>query len=228
LSAYQRVNLDTLVQRLSERSGPTFWTDAEKRRAINEALRVWAVMTGQWQRTFKILSVSGQIFYDVPRQIVSLQRIRYNVGTVLYPTSIPELDYGIPNWQKANAGTPQLWAPVGLDKFALYPAAGADGTNLTLEGLALTPALLKGGDFVDLGDEELNRILDYGQHYLSFKEGGSEWNATGALMSEFVQAAGLRNSRIVASALFSKYMGQHKSEEQRPPRTLDKIMGART
>lgn len=226
MSTYQRINLDTLVQRLTERSGPIFWTYSEKRRALNEALRVWACMTGQWSRRFS-LPTTGDIFYDVPTQIVSLQRIKYNT-TTLYQTSLPELDYGVANWQQAPQGTPSLWAPIGLNKVAIYPPPPLGGF-LNLEGLTLAPALNVGGDFIDIGDEEVTRILDYAHHILTFKEGGVEFQSSTSLMANFVAAAAERNARLLGAAIFKRYLGLDKAQEQRPVRSVEQQnIGARS
>lgn len=226
MANYQRINLNTLIDRVSERVGnnTTYWVAPEKKRALNEAIRVWAVMAAPWSRRFTIPTAAGQVFYYVPKQIVSLQRVKYN-STPLYESSIPELDYGVSNWQQASVGTPSLWAPVGLDKVAIYPPAPV-GAFLNMEGLALAPALASGGDFIDIGDEDVNRILDYAHHVLTFKEGGLEFDATMPLMGAFVGAAGQRNQRLLAAAPFRRYLGMDKGLEQRPVRSEEGV-GAR-
>lgn len=227
MASYQRINLDTLVQRLTERLGlnETFWTYNEKRRALNEALRVWAVMSGQWSRRFAIPTVAGQRFYDVPRQLVSLQRVKYD-STPLWPSSVTELDYGYTNWQQSATGTPLFWSPIGLGMIVINPPAPA-GHFLNMEGMALLPALNVGGDFIDIGDEEVNRILDYAHHTLTFKEGGLEFEATLPLMGSFVSAAGLGNQRLLGVSIFKRNMGMAKDEEQKPARSPEQIIGAR-
>jgi hypothetical protein len=146
-----------------------------------------------------------------------LQRVKSN-STPLYQSSLEELDMGVNNWQQAPSGTPSLWSTVGLDKVGIYPPAAA-GSFLNMEGLALAPALNAGGDFIDIGDEDVNRILDYAHHVLSFKEGGLEFEATLPLMSSFVAAAVQRNSRLAATSVFRKYLGMAKADEQRPVRS---------
>jgi len=227
MAQYQRLNLDSLTLRLTERVGnnSTFWTAREKRDALNEAIRVWAVMTGQWSRRFSIPTVVGQRFYDVPKQIVSLQRVRYN-NTILYQTSTAEMDYGFSNWQQSATGTPSVWAPIGLDKFVINPPAAA-GSFLNVEGLALAPALRVGGDFLDIGDEEVNRLLDYAHHILTFKEGGLEFEASMPLMGTFVEAAVQRNQRLLGASTFKRYLGMSKQDEQRPVRSPESQIGAR-
>lgn len=59
--AYQRVTLAQLEDRLAERVGgdETFWTEPERRAAINEALSVWQLLTGQFVATTVVTVTSG-------------------------------------------------------------------------------------------------------------------------------------------------------------------------
>ena len=224
--AYSRISLDQLTTRMTERLGnnSTFWIAKEKKWAINEAIRFWAVLTGQWSKRFSIPIVAGQRFYDVPKQLVSIQRIKWN-STILIPSSTAEMDLGFNNWQQSANGTPIVWAPVGLDKIVINPPAASGA--LFMEGLCLTPALQTGGDLIDIGDEEVNRILDYAHHYETFKEGGLEFDATQALLAGFVEAAVERNQRLAGCSLFKRYLGMAKQDEQRPVRSPEQNVGAR-
>lgn len=227
MAHYNRVSLIQLNQRLVERCGDNsvFWSSNERKNALNEGIRLWGVLTGQWGRKFQILTVAGQIFYDVPKQIVSIQRMKYD-GVTLFQSSLAELDFGVSNWQQAATGTPQLWTPIGQDKFAIYPPAAA-GHVLNLEGIALSPALTSGGDFIDIGDEELDKILDYAHAYLAFKEGSSEFKEGLPLIAGFMEGAIERNQRLLGSALFKRFLGLAKDMEQRAMRSPEKEAGAR-
>lgn len=218
MALYQRISLDDLKARLTERVGnnTVFFTDREKRYAVNEAITMWNALTGQWIVRVQVPS-TGLIFYDLPRQLVSLMRVRTPTA-LLDQISFFELDNGFAGWQDAPIGTPLYWVPMGLDKFAIYPPI-AVGVNLTLEGIQLSPRLGSGGDFIDIQDEEVTRLLEYAQHYLSLKEGGLEFSNTRALLANFMGAAGARNGRLMAAAPFVKYMGLQRDEEQRPGRS---------
>lgn len=225
MALYQLLNLNTLVDRLTERVGnnTVFFTSREKQYALNEAITMWASFTGQWMAKIQ-LPTTGLVFYDVPKQIVSLTRIRYG-NSLLDQISLFELDNSTAGWQDAAPGTPLYWTPVGLDKFALSPPAAVGG-NLRLEGIGLSPRLGSGGDFIDIGDEEVTRILEYAQHYLALKEGGLEFSSTRPLLASFVAAAGARNARLRAAAPFAKYLGLNRDEAERPDRSA-KYAGAR-
>lgn len=222
---YTRLSLAELKALLTQRLGDNsvFWGAREKQYAINEALRVWAVMTGVFNRKFQ-RPTTGDVLYEVPKQIVSLRRVVYS-GQALNPLTLLELDVAWPNWQGGATGTPHSWAPVGLAKVVVYPKPALGG-NIVFEGVALTPALGSDGDFVEVGDEDVVRLLDYAHHYAALKEGGLEQKATMGLMGGVVDAAVQKNQRLRAAGVFGKYLGIPKDSE-RPDRAPGETMGAR-
>lgn len=217
MPGYARVTLTDLKNRLSEKVGnnTTFWTDGEKKDAINEALSIWQLVTGEFNKTFTLSVVSGTVYYDIPKQIASALRVSYS-GTPLTLISLSELDYGFVGWQ-GTTGTPTYWTPVGLNKFAVYPQP-TSGT-LRIEGYAEAVRLNADGDFLQVGDEELTRLLDYAHHYLTIKEGTSELEASTPAVQRFFTAGALRNARITATTFFRRIMGQLRDEGEREPRS---------
>lgn len=88
--AYQRVTLAQLEDRLAERLGgeETFWSGPERRAAINEALSVWQLLTGQFvaQQTVTISSTTDN-FFTLPTSTMThtpatLLRVRCETTTV--------------------------------------------------------------------------------------------------------------------------------------------------
>ena len=226
MANYARITFGALKARLTERVGNNtiFWIDREKGYAINEAIRIWAALTGEWNRPFAIPTTGG-VFYDTPKQLSGVYRVKFGTKT-LPQTSLYELDNGFGSWQTASTATPRYWAPIGLSLFALYPPPAAGGT-LLLEGPQSPPALGNDADFIDLGDEEVGRVLDYAHFYLTFKEGGQELGSALSLLSQFVESAVLRNRRLLASAFFKEYPGKLRDETQRPARSPVEGVGLR-
>jgi len=145
---------------------------------------------------------------------------------VLNQISVYELDTGDPAWRETY-GIPRYWAPDGLDWFAVSPAPR--GGSFNLEGYKEPPVLNNAEDFIDLGDEELNRILDYAQWYCAFKEGLQEaLDNTKVLLDNMLRAGALRNSRIRRSALYREYMGEHRDERERGTRYPVEKVGVRS
>ena len=220
MANYQRYTLAQLEDIVTGRVGnnSVFWTEGEKRDALNEALCVWQAMTGEWTFGFSMPVVSGH-FYEVPKQLVGLQRVLWasngnpTSGVPLTEISIPELDFGSPGWENVS-GTPLYWAPLGVNRVAFSPAplVGA----IVYEGIQETPSLINSTDYIQLGDEELTRITSYAQAYLALKEGTKEFQNAEDELQEFVKAAGLRNARLKATALYKYYMGLPQQERGRP------------
>lgn len=214
MAQYALVTLGELKALLTEKLGgnSTFWTSPEKTCAINEALRIWQAMTGEFTTSFSIPAAGGS-FVDVPRQIMATQRMLHD-GVPLAMASVWELD-GAYVWQGVT-GTGEFWAPIGFNKVALYPAP-LTGT-IQFEGIAETPRLSGEGDNIPLGTEEQEIIIGYAHHYCAFKEGSGELESSLPGMQKFVEAAVLRNARLKASTWYRKFMGLPHDEDQRAPR----------
>jgi hypothetical protein len=215
MAKYELVTLEELKDQLTEKLGAnsTFWLDEEKRFAINEALRIWQLFTGEFTTSFTI-GGDGETIRDVPRQLVATQRMTFNeipLGLI----SVWELDGGMPGWE-SEVGTPQFWAPIGFNKIALYPTPIVG--DLKFEGIAEAPRLVGDGDYIPLGKEEIILIVDYAHHYCTFKEGSGEQESALPVMRRFVEGAVLRNARLRTSAWYRTFMGLPRDEDQRPPR----------
>lgn len=226
MANYQRVTLSQLLDRLKERTDGVgvFWTTQEATDAINEALRVWQALTGTFTTSFIGGIEAGRVYYDVPKQICSLTRASFN-GTGITQTSEVELDYGTPGWEGVT-GAALYWAPIGINLAALSPQP-TSGT-IEWEGLQEIPSLFRSMDFINIGDEELNVILDYCQHYLAFKEGMPELASTQNLFANFVKAAGQKNARIRMTEMYKRAAGLIRDETEDPSESPNKSPGVRT
>jgi len=231
--AYQRITLATLKQRLQEKVGNStnFWIAPEGRDALNEAICYWQGLTGEWTEV-RGLTLTGDPIQDLPSQSVSLIRVSYvsstnsfGPGTSMVMTSLSELDNGFPGWS-ITSDTPSMWAPVGITKIAIYPQASVG--YLRLESYKEAPTLFSDPDYIDIGDEELVRLLGYAQWYLSFKEGVKEAvENVEPVMKQMVMAAIVRNRRLNKSAFYRDYTGYQREEQQRPARTPSASPGIR-
>lgn len=212
MASYNRYTLGELKDQLTERLGEnsTFWVGDEKRDAINEALNVWQLMVGEFTIGISI-GADGSTFYSVPAQIGAIQRVLFDGGSLTL-SSINELDLGDPGWQ-GTSGDPLFYALMGVNLIALSPQPSSG--NISVEGISETPTLTNDSDYVMLGDEVLNRILDYAEHYCSFKEGIGEFDSSQTGFGLFIEAAGKRNSILLATALYRQWMGRNREEQGR-------------
>lgn len=215
--AYQNITLTQLLTRLSARyEGQPFWTSDQARRAINEGLRIWSLITGYWQTAFSGTTVPNDP-YQVPVGIGTLLKAtRVTIGGQrLFQTSLYGLDHSVRNWegtttQTAGAPTrPTMWAPVGLTAIAIYPAdATVLGSAIVIDGVRNAPILVNGGDFLDMGDEEINTLLGYALHVLAFYKGAEALAKTRPLYVAFFKAAALKNTVFAASDLYRQTTGR--------------------
>lgn len=205
--------LQELLTEMGQRwAGTPFWTDDDALQAINEALRFWNLLTGQWKGQVA-LPTSTSFFYTVPTTLTFQFRVTWN-GIPLQPTSIRGLDLGSPNWRNQTVSTgnpvparPTRFAPCGLKSFAIWPKDVVLTNSLIVEGVTNTPVLVNPGDFLDLGDEERDPILKEALHVASFKVGGAIWKKTFAFHQAFLLAAVDRNSRLKADTLLRRIAG---------------------
>ncbi len=215
-----------IVDDLTDRMGENilYWISQEKLDAFNEAYALWQFMTGELVTTQEVDIIPSQIFYEVPRQIVGVNRVLWN-GTPLMETSLESLDKSSTSWQNTVAGTPRKWAPLGITQILITPPA-LTGV-LTFEGIEESPVLMNLGDKVNLADDAIEPLLSYASHYLSFKEGGAEFTASQTGVVKLVEAAVNRNSELIQMAPLRRYMGKDQGEILRNPRSGQKNVGAR-
>lgn len=223
---YTAVTLSQLQVSLQEMwETVPFWTSEEARLHINEALRVWNLLTGMWksQVTVKTPSPTSP-WITLPGSLVYNMRVEF-LGKPVGYSSIGDLDYGRPNWEgetTVSGGnvptTIKHWAPAGLRMIAIWPADSIGDRDLLVDGVATTPILINSGDFIDLGEEEHVAILKYALHVASFKKGGTTFSSTLPHYKEFLLACADRNERLKASLFFRRAMGLDLNRSQRPIR----------
>lgn len=225
--AYTTTTLAQLKVDMTRRwDAAIFWTDEEARLAINEALRDWNLLVGRWHRRLTRSTGAGTVEYALGATLLYGTRVKLLGAAPLTPTSLLELDLGRPTWRSettASGGavptTPTLWAPVSIQRIAIWPAtAGVGVNNLLIDGVAATPVLVEDGDTVDLGEELHDVLLDYALHVAAFKEGGARWEATSPYFTAFLQAAAEENALLKASKAFRRFAGLDRRRDLQPTR----------
>ena len=230
MAGYAQYTLTQLLALFYEQVGgnQTFFRQDEATLILQEAFRGFNCLTGFWRDRINMgATVAGQHWYSVPAGLTYLYRVELN-ETVLQSTTLYDLDYGRPTWETETAtgtGLPQAFAPAGVNLFAIWPASLAGGESLVVEGVTPAPILNNIG-FVNVGQHELESILDEATHIAQFKEGGQEFEASQEVHKEFLREAGERNGVLMQSAKFRTWMGLVK-EKTRPMRAPDAKVGAR-
>jgi hypothetical protein len=146
----------------------------------------------------------------------------------IYQTVPFDFDKGFYGWRnEAQSGScPEYWMPWGIYRAFIHPAPT---TTYGVEWFYLRgePRLTDDAQYLDLGDEEVLRIVDYAAWVLAFKQGLKEAIENPNPFKElFLLAAVSRNARLKSSALYRKFLGEHR-DEQAPLREASPQPGVR-
>lgn len=123
----------------------------------------------------------------------------------LTQVSVPDLDYQWGGWHTATTSVTEYWAPWGLNQMVV-PAIPS--SEIRVDYYRADRLLVADADYIQLGDEELNKILAYALWQLNFKSGTEEaFKNTAPLRELFLFAATTRNQRLRSSQLYRDFMG---------------------
>lgn len=109
-----------------------------------------------------------------------------------------------PNWQADDPGQPTLLLTTGLNIVGFAPPPDDGDYSATLMVVRNAPVPLIGSDYIQLGRDEYDAMLDYCVHLAAFKMGGTEFLATIPLFQRFMKLAGLYNSKLAELGEYSK------------------------
>lgn len=134
--------------------------------------------------------------------------------------SLFDLDINNPNWQ-GSSGSPEVIALSGPALIGLSPRPdGIYSITLDVVRNAIVPVL--DSDYLQVGREYLDSILDCAQHLAAFKMGGTEFKDSIALYQRFMKAAIRFNDRLKANAsMFEAFADNMVREENQRP-SVDK------
>jgi hypothetical protein len=231
---YQNVTLSDLKLLVRNRvQNRLFYSDAEITDILNESLRIMQAATGYWKERVVATTVANRVIYDTTAikdskglSILMPLRMSFQLQP-MDPTSVFDMDNGMPGWQAQTTATPgmpttpQLWGPKGLNLFFIWPADAVGNGGLQIDALVQAPALVNDADFLNLDTAAIPPILDYCQHVMSFKRGGAVFRSNAQKLTSFMRFLAQRNSHLRASAEFRAVMGEDSSPRRRPRTTED-------
>lgn len=114
--------------------------------------------------------------------------------------SVDELDNHNPEWRNTE-GEPDTVATAGWNMVAV--STTPDGIyGVTLDIVKNAPVPSHDGEFLQLGQEEIDAVLGLAQHMASWKMGGAEFMATRPLYEQFWQVVSVYNETIRANSIF--------------------------
>jgi hypothetical protein len=141
----------------------------------------------------------------------------------VFPQSVAELDAFRPGWAGVD-GSPDAVACAGQNMVAIAPPPdvfGPYGFRADVVRNAVVPTV--DADFIQLGREYLDAVIDEAFHIALFKSGGSEFADTVPLHQAFIKTAASHNDRLKAMSVYLNAMASQSTEETktRPRRESD-------
>lgn len=148
-------------------------------------------------------------------------------GAPLIPCTLQEQDAYNPNWENVTGSTAAAVQSLVLASPNLIAlSAVPDGVySVTLDVVRRSPTY-SDSDFVQLGREQLDMVVDYAEHIALFKVSGFEWKATFRQAKNFLVQSLTYNQRISAAARASvPAADQSERQKKELPRRLESPMG---
>lgn len=211
----------------------SFWRDDELNRIIQESLRFYNLLTGYWKTRAVVSTTAATVWYNIPGTITSSMRVSFN-GFPMRSASMYSMDFGRSGWESESTTSggdvptrPKYFVIGALNKLAIWPADAAGNNSLVLDGIVVTPILTNDASFLDVGQEDMNALLDLCQHIAAFKEGGAEFKASMASFQQFLKGAGERNAILRRCATYKKWLGIDIGRRKRPLKIESEAVGAR-
>lgn len=126
----------------------------------------------------------------------SLLTMRLN-NIPLEVTAVRDQDLYKPTWQAQAAGAPTVALCAGLNLVALSVTPDAGPYGLVASVVENAPIPTSPTDYIQLGRDDYDVLLDEAQHLAAFKMGGIEFLATLPLHARFMQQAAIYNQKLL-------------------------------
>jgi hypothetical protein len=211
----------------------SFWRDDELNKIIQESLRFYNLLTGYWKTRAVLNTTAATVWYTTPGTITSAMRVSFN-SAPMRSSSLYSMDFGRSGWESETTISggdvptrPRYFIIGALNKIAIWPADSPGGNSLVLDGIAVTPILATDASLLDIGQEDMNGLLDLCQHIAAFKEGGKEFTASMESFKSFLQGAGERNAILRRCATYRRWLGLDVGRQKRPLKIASEAVGAR-
>jgi hypothetical protein len=141
----------------------------------------------------------------------------------VFPQSVAELDAFRPEWA-STSGVPDAVASAGQNLIAIAPPPDAGGPySLRCDVVRNAVVPVNDTDFVQIGREWIDSIVDEAFHISLFKSGGSEFSDTIPLHQSFIKSAAAYNDKLKACSIYLNALQSQSTEEKksRPHRESD-------
>lgn len=189
------VTLGDLKGRLYEylERNSLFYPDDELVDAINESICTLNLYTGFLQgNATTMFTVANRVIYDVPSNILMLMRVKLR-DRYLEPVGLTAMCRSNTRWMKNTTATEAMpvanWVPIGVRRFALYPADAIGGSAMLLTGVLEPTPLVDDDDVMQFPNEYDTTVIDLSKHVLQLDEGGAIFTKASTGYQEFLRDA---------------------------------------
>lgn len=163
----------------------------------------------RWKDGIKLARISNYV------------QLGYQVGTPSFINSLEEQDTSEPDWVNNTPGAPVSLSISG-NVAAINPTPDAAyALSFQIVPKAVMPTA--GGDFVQVGQEIIDVILDYAQHLANVKESANDIQETMGMYQNMVKLAAVENDILRAKAVDFDVLQDRSTLEskERPRRRSD-------
>ena len=212
----EAITVDSLLMDLTDGAAtfqvPDEWVHAIKYAALADMFLAESqnkdVVRGQYAAT------RYQQCVDLAREARSIIRLLIN-NVPLPIDSFAAIDAAFPFWRNQSSQPPMAGVLYDFLAMASLPDAAY---GIAADVVQSAPIPTAGGDPIPIGAEDIDHILDYATHYLTFKCGGKEFSDTFQQYDDFMKAAAARG-RISAAKiryLVPLFATAQKESQERP------------
>lgn len=173
------LRLDAFMAAVYDRveNNTRFYTEAEVKRACNNAVKTLNLFTGFITSRTTITARANCHVYGTPLSILVPTRVRFD-GRDLQPLPFRSLVHDYPNWfteTTQRMGPVANWSAIGLHlnrKLLIHPAPVSGGALVEIFGIAEPTVLSEPEDAISLLSEYADILYSLAAHELMIKSGG--------------------------------------------------------
>jgi len=154
------------------------------------------------------------------REGINIARIHTSIvqaainGVISETNALESLDAYSPGWENTAPGLPTSVALSAWNMLIVAgpPDAGPYSLQLDVVQNAPVPVLLT--DYIQVGREELDVLIDYMEHLAFFKMGGDDFLGSTSLYDRMLRMGGIHNERLKASVNYVEPMADRAVREE--------------
>lgn len=154
-----------------------FYSESSRDMMIDHSLRIVNLFSGRMQTSAVVPggSVSEQYEYDVPAGILLPTAVHFD-GEPLKRSPLVSHSRAHPRWMNETNQSTRMdtacWIPIGITKFALWPADYYGGATITVFGIAEPSFTGADDEEFSIGEGDSEAVEEHASHILTAAEAG--------------------------------------------------------